>query len=380
MDRSRTQSRRPLIKCTVSVTAIWRAYRAILGNSLSRLNLRYQTTVSVPHNIDAAFFPKPTHSPYQPETPSKMGVPAYQPETPSKKGVPLSRAPIEKETSVEKETLDAELSNNPPYMLGRDYQASARLALLHCLNHASNGFLLHPSIPLANRENLRVADVGCGTGLWLASLAREMPASARLDGFDISDQQFPRENIYGDNVSLSTLDIFKPLPRHVLAKYDVVHIRYFMGIAVNDSVQIAMDNLNAMLKPGGYLQWDEEDSLSKMPVFASKTDAAQAQLRWYIRNRLWPNTEWINNIPAHFQQSGLHVIHHSSHPPLPLYRKPWTEDFLLAYAEVANSLENENERLWFQDMHARTVRDAANGWNLDWELIICVGRKAVVAA
>lgn len=89
---------------------------------------------------------------------------------------------------------------------------------------------------------------------------------------------------------------------------------------------------------------------------------------------------WINNIPAHFQQSGLHVIHHSSHPPLPLYRKPWTEDFLLAYAEVANSLENEHERLWFQDMHARTAKDAADGWNLDWELIICVGRKAMVAA
>lgn len=373
MDSSLTQLRQPLIKCTVSVTAVWRAYRACLGNAFSRLNLRYQTTLSVPHNIEAAFFQNPAHSPYQPETPLTMGV-------------PFSKAPIEKQTPpekellIEKETQDAKLSKNPPYMLGRDYQASARLALLHCLNHASNGFLLHPSISLANRESLRIADVGCGTGLWLASLAREMPASARLDGFDISDQQFPCENMYGDNVSLSTLDIFKPLPRHLLAKYDVVHIRYFMGIAVNDSVQIAMDNLNAMLKPGGYLQWDEEDSLSKMPVFASKTDAAQAQLRWYIRNRLWPNTEWINNIPAHFQQSGLHVIHHSSHPPLPLYRKPWTEDFLLAYAEVANSLENEHERLWFQDMHARTAKDAADGWNLDWELIICVGRKAMVAA
>ena len=113
MDRSRTQSKRPLIKCTVSVTAIWRAYRAILGNSLSRLNLRYQTSVSVPHKIDAAFFPNPTQSPYQPETPLK-------------KGVPVSGAPIEKETLVEKETLDTKLSSNPPYMLGRDYQASAR--------------------------------------------------------------------------------------------------------------------------------------------------------------------------------------------------------------------------------------------------------------
>ncbi len=74
-----------------------------------------------------------------------------------------------------------------------------------------------------------------------------MPISARLDGFDISDKQFPRENIYGENVSLSTLDIFKPLPRHLLAKYDVVHLRYFMAIATNESVQVAMDNLNAML-------------------------------------------------------------------------------------------------------------------------------------
>ena len=74
-----------------------------------------------------------------------------------------------------------------------------------------------------------------------------MPASARLDGFDISNAQFPRENLYGDNVSLSTLDIFKPLPKHLLGKYDVVHIRYFMGIATNDSVEVAIDNLKAML-------------------------------------------------------------------------------------------------------------------------------------
>ena len=107
MDSFPTQLRRPLLKCTVSVTAVWRTYRASLSNALSRLNLRYQTTVSVPHNIEAAFFHNPAHSPYQPENPLKMDV-------------PLSRVPIEKETP------DAKLSKNPPYMLGRDYQASAR--------------------------------------------------------------------------------------------------------------------------------------------------------------------------------------------------------------------------------------------------------------
>lgn len=107
MDSFPTQLRRPLLKCTVSVTAVWRTYRASLGNALSRLNLRYQTTVSVPHNMEAAFFNNPAHSPYRPETPSKMGV-------------HLSKVPIEKGTP------DAKLSKNPPYMLGRDYQASAR--------------------------------------------------------------------------------------------------------------------------------------------------------------------------------------------------------------------------------------------------------------
>ena len=89
---------------------------------------------------------------------------------------------------------------------------------------------------------------------------------------------------------------------------------------------------------------------------------------------------WINDIPTYFQQSGLHVVNYISQPPLPLYRKPWTEDFLLAYAEVADSLEDEEDRRWFKEMHARTVQDAANGWHLDWELITCVGRKALMAA
>ena len=109
MDSFPTQLRRPLLKCTVSVTAVWRTYRASLGNAFSRLNLRYQTSVSVPHNLEAAFY-DPAHSLCQPETPIKMGG-------------PLSKVLIEKETP------DAKLSKNPPYMLGRDYQASARRVL-----------------------------------------------------------------------------------------------------------------------------------------------------------------------------------------------------------------------------------------------------------
>ena len=107
MDRLLTQLRRPLLKSTVSVSAVLETYRARLGNAFSRLNLRHQTTVSLPENVETAFFHNPARSTYQPETPLDMGA-------------PWSRVPVEKGIP------DAKLSKNPPYMLGRDYQASAR--------------------------------------------------------------------------------------------------------------------------------------------------------------------------------------------------------------------------------------------------------------
>lgn len=109
MDRFLTQLRRPLLKSTVSVSAVLEAYRARLGNAFSRLNIRHQTTVSLPENVETAFFHNPARSSYQPETSLDMGA-------------PWSRVPIEKGIQ------DAKLSKNPPYMLGRDYQASARRA------------------------------------------------------------------------------------------------------------------------------------------------------------------------------------------------------------------------------------------------------------
>ena len=123
-------------------------------------------------------------------------------------------------------------------------------------------------------EPLRIADVGTGTGcteqlvgshlrvvlisladncsarIWIGELTRELP-HARIDGFDISDEQYPPEKWYGPNVALSKLDIFKPLPEELKGKYDVVHLRFFMAVAVDDNVQIVIRNLKDMLSKYG---------------------------------------------------------------------------------------------------------------------------------
>ena len=91
-----------------------------------------------------------------------------------------------------------------------------------------------------------------------------MPSTVRLDGFDISDEQFPKGDPYGENVSLSKLDIFQPVPEYLRGKYDVVHLRYFMGVATDESMQVAVDNLNAMLSKTirfGYVRSEVADCL-----------------------------------------------------------------------------------------------------------------------
>ncbi|KAL6722287.1 hypothetical protein ACLMJK_001394 [Lecanora helva] len=247
--------------------------------------------------------------------------------------------------------------------------------MLQLLIHSTLGYLLHPAIDLPrNKENLRVADVGTGTGLWLGELSASLSRSAHLDGFDISPAQFPPSSWYGDNVSLSTLDIFKPLPEGLKGGYDVVHLRYFMTIARDDTIRVVLENLRGMLKPGGYIQWVERDWLSKFPTEASETDDVNTQLNGFLQ-RAFPSTNWITTLPAHFTQTGLSVVAEDRHAPLPMYRQAWNQDQLNGTREFGEGIRDVEERKRFFEVHERAVAEAGRGWCVEWELIVCVGRK-----
>ena len=82
-------------------------------------------------------------------------------------------------------------------------------------------------------EDWNVADVGTGTGIWLCTLANDAPSSARLDGFDISDDQFPHPSSLPKNVTMHKLDATTTPPEALCGTYDVVHVRLLMSI-IND--------------------------------------------------------------------------------------------------------------------------------------------------
>lgn len=201
---------------------------------------------------------------------------------------------------------DSAIDVNDDYVLTRDAAASARLNLSHYIWQSSFGYNLHPRIQdaIRGKENLRVADIGTGTGIWLLDLASHLPPSAQLDAIDISFGQMPPREWLPHNVNLRLVDVFRPPTEDLVEKYDVIHIRHFVCVVKDNDPAPLLKNLLRMLKPGGWLQWDEWDVLNR---HFTKVSAAHAQsnidkLEEEFANmrRYTPKPEWPPRLDEYF--------------------------------------------------------------------------------
>lgn len=177
-----------------------------------------------------------------------------------------------------------------------------RLNLQHYLWKDQTGHLLHPSIPLSETNNPKIADVGTGTGyvhrrlrqtgdrhesdqkyafilhclylmlsfnkkrdnlfpsvksialttfalhgIWLLDIARTLPSSAQLDGFDIDISDCPHEQWLPPNVTMRQLDALGEIPEHLVDVYDIVHLRLFQVVVKDNNPGPLLRNMLRML-------------------------------------------------------------------------------------------------------------------------------------
>ena len=122
-----------------------------------------------------------------------------------------------------------------PYLLSYrrdDVEEDRRLNSQHeVIKHAIlNGLLIHPSIHTLNSGSA-IADLGCGTGVWLDDVANTFLAgghasrddSALLVGFDMNAHAFNPNPAPG--VQLVKHDCTKPFDARYIGKFDLVNIR-----------------------------------------------------------------------------------------------------------------------------------------------------------
>jgi SAM-dependent methyltransferase len=77
-----------------------------------------------------------------------------------------------------------------------------------------------------------------------------------LRGFDVINTQF-QDVPKGSNVSFHVQNMLLPFPDAELARYDVVHARLLMYACKSEEWATVASNLSTLLRPGGYLFWED---------------------------------------------------------------------------------------------------------------------------
>ena len=70
--------------------------------------------------------------------------------------------------------------------------------------------------------------------IWLFDLAKSLPPSTQLEGYDVSSAGFPPEDWLPDNIHLGVWNIFEEPPEFLVGRFDLVHIRLFL-VVIDDN-------------------------------------------------------------------------------------------------------------------------------------------------
>ena len=164
-----------------------------------------------------------------------------------------------------------EASTETGYMLSRDCAAASRLNLQYYLWKDTLGFDIHPSIlSSTTSQTVHIADVGAGTAIWPIHIASQYP-SARVQAYDIDCAQAPPSAWLPANLEVARLNVFDALAPGVEGTFDVVHVRLFALVVQKSDPRPVIATLRRLLKPGGYLQWDEVEQEGHYVAYGSLT-------------------------------------------------------------------------------------------------------------
>lgn len=142
----------------------------------------------------------------------------------------------------------------PNYLLNRDTEESQRLNDQHDVWVQNLGYNINPRIASELPNDAVVADIATGTGIWLLDVAKDYP-TWDLHGFDISDAQLQYKE--SSNLHFQFADIKQPFPMELHGKFHLVHVRLLIFAIRASDWKPCVANLKTLLKPGGWIQWDE---------------------------------------------------------------------------------------------------------------------------
>lgn len=212
-------------------------------------------------------------------------------------------------------------------------------------------------------------------------MAKKLP-NIQIDGFTIDTSSAPPPQWLPPRVTIRKVASYTTdLATEEQPTYDVVRISNLAGCIEDNDPGSVVKNAMAMLKPGGYIEWDELDTAHYGIVKSDPTTSA-SRLHALLKHvhdhehTLGPRG-WIDSLPDILARYGLQV-----QPGQHRYRLPF------AYANIENAncfeeFEDLSHRLNDQEdgKELRRLMVAAKedcdqlGQVITADLVVAVGRK-----
>ncbi|KAL9600490.1 MAG: hypothetical protein Q9219_003141 [cf. Caloplaca sp. 3 TL-2023] len=306
----------------------------------------------------------------------------------------------------------------------RQNVASLRSAELHYLWKAQLRFLLHPKVNLTIQpKHFKVAEIGTGSGVWLLDLAKQLPPTVTLHGFDIDTSLAPPSQWLPPNMTIQQVDNYtSKLTPDAFQAYDIIHVAHVTPTIKDNSPGEVIKNILSMLsktlpplcpsspqttpsksrkkkqrqnltlppplvptEPNGYIQWTEADTAHRLIVKSNPSLPSphlSALLRYVeaLEHARGPRG-WVYSLPDIFARYGLEipVMQHSHAMPC-AYAKVQTERCFMDFWEFARVLdEEEGEGGGGGELRGLVARAAeecrGNGEGIRVDVVVAVGRK-----
>ncbi|KAF2751669.1 hypothetical protein M011DRAFT_463179 [Sporormia fimetaria CBS 119925] len=283
------------------------------------------------------------------------------------------------------------MAKGEKYWLGHASEEVQRLAEQHFLWTKAIGYLIHPSIAATLPPNARIADLGCGTGIWLVETSKSSPSTYTFAGFDATSSGFPPSDHIPSNVHLQLGDFKSPFPEHLHGQYDMLNIRLVVLAMGADVWQHTLRNMLTLLKPGGAIQWTEGDFITSRgyrgTAVGSTSGAALTRMQQMMVSTM--KKRFAYNFPdlaTVFEEEGLKGVEEDvvSSDRVVEVRTEMTScaigavaGMLANLAETLGTKGEEVDGFWSTEEVAlwkeRAERDVESGAYLRWDIHVWIG-------
>jgi hypothetical protein len=171
---------------------------------------------------------------------------------------------------------------------------------------------------------------------WLLEMAARFP-QADLVGFDSTTSNYPHNTFLPPNVKLVQWNAFSELPREHVGIYDIVHLRTLGSAIVDNQVDPLLSNALKMLKPGGYLQWDENDPgrlachAGDQSITTEHTESMVRMQAVMLRGHSKILQDWLYGLPETLRERGCEVLANDVTDAKPELARATTDNYLLVW-------------------------------------------------